>query len=509
MHVMLAVLLAAEAAASQGKLVVLVVIDQLRYQDVLWLAPELGPRGFAGMGRAVPLRYETAVAETAVGHAVLSTGAYADVNGIVGNSFWQGARYQEAVEDPSCPVWGATVGRSAMALRAPTVGDMLKLNTGGAARVVAVAVKDRSALFLAGPSADLALWWEADVGEMASSTCYARGPPDWLPRRPAEAFKDWVWTMSRPDAIARLLPQPRAAAATPAYDLGPEFPHKVGQGKLDQRLYRAIRYTPAGTTVALRTARAAVTALKLGESGKTDLLAVALAAVDGVGHQYGTLSRERVDAILRVHDELSAFLDELRGRLGPRLSIVLTSDHGLTPTEADEQRLRVQGGTIATDELIVRLNRALDDAVGKRPEGWVAGIEGNTVSLRPPFPSKALDAAVEVLRREPGFVRVVPAAEVDRAEPFIRRAYFPGRSGQVLLVVRPLWTLKPRAAGADHGSVWNDDSLVPLLIQSARFRLRSDAQFRATQVAPTVAALLDTAPPSAAFDSPAVEQQKP
>ena len=45
---MIAALLLAAAAASQGRLVVLVVVDQLRYQDVLWLAPALGPRGFAG-----------------------------------------------------------------------------------------------------------------------------------------------------------------------------------------------------------------------------------------------------------------------------------------------------------------------------------------------------------------------------------------------------------------------------------------------------------------------------
>ena len=504
---MIAALLLAAAAASQGRLVVLVVVDQLRYQDVLWLAPALGPRGFAGMGRAAPMRYETAVAETAPGHAVLSTGAYADVNGIVGNSFWQGARYQEAVDDPACPVWGVKAGRSAAALRAPTIGDMLKLNTGGAARVVGIAVKDRSALFLVGPSADLALWWEADIGEMASTACYAPGPPAWLPRRPAEAFKDWVWTLSRPDAIARLLPQPRATGARPVLDLGPEFPHTVGRGTLDDRLYRAIRNTPAGTTIALRAARSAVAALKLGEAGRTDLLTVALASVDTVGHQYGTLSRERVDAVLRMHDELSAFLDELRKRLGTRLSIVLTSDHGLTPTEADEQPLRVPGGTVATDELIPRINRALDQAMGARPDGWVAGIEGNSLALRAPFPARAIDVAVEVLRREPGLFRVVPAAEVDRAEAFIRHSWFPGRSGQVLLVVRPLWTLKPRDAGANHGSTWNDDALVPLMVEAAEFRLRRDAQFRATQVAPTVAALLETAPPSAALDSAAIEHR--
>jgi len=66
--------------------------------------------------------------------------------------------------------------------------------------------------------------------------------------------------------------------------------------------------------------------------------------------------------------------------------------------------------------------------------------------------------------------------------------------------VRPLWTLKPRDLVATHGSIWNDDTLVPLMVEAAEFRLRRDPQFRATQVAPTIAALLETAPPSAALD---------
>ena len=502
-----ALLLAAAAAAPQGRLVVLVVVDQLRYQDVLWVSPELGPDGFAGLGRAAPMRFETAVTETAPGHATLATGAYADLNGIVGNRFPLGSREQEAVDDPACPVWGTKSGKSANALRVPTIGDALKLNTGGRSRVVAVSVKDRSALFLVGPSADLALWWETETGEMASSACYAPGPPPWLPRRPAEAFKDWVWAMSRPDAIARLLPAWQPPPATPAYDIGVSFPHKVGHGAVDERLYRAIRNTPAATSIALDTARAAVAALKLGEGGATDLLTVAVAAVDTVGHQFGTLSRERIDAVLRTHEELSRFLGELRARLGARLSVVLTADHGLNPTEADERRLRVtQGGTVALEQLSPRLNRALAEAIGDRPDGWVAGIDANVLTLRMPFPPRALEVAAEVLRREPGIWKVVPASEIEKAEPFIRHAYFPGRSGHVLFVLRPLWTSRRRSDAADHGTPWNDDALVPLMVQSARFRLRRDAQFRATQVAPTVAALLETAPPAAAFDSAAIEQ---
>ncbi len=504
---MLALLLAAASAQPPGRLVVLVVVDQLRYEDLLWLGPEFGPKGFAGLGQPAPMRYETAVTETAADHAILSTGTYADVNGVIGNRLWQDGRAREAVDDPACPVWGTKSGKSAAALRAPTVGDAYKLNRDGRAKVVSVAVKDRSALFLGGSSADMAIWWETDTGEMASTSCYAPAPPPWVPRHPAEAFRDWVWTMSRPDAIARLVPEARMPGALPVDDLGPEFPHRVGQGRLDRRLFHAIRFSPAGTTIALQTARAALAAYHLGgTAGQTDLLNLAVAAVDTVGHSFGTLARERLDAILRTHAELSGFLDELRARFGPRLSVVLTADHGLTPMAADQQRLRVAtGGTLDIDELTARTSRALDDALGPRPDGWVAGIDGNALALKPPFPARAIAVAAEALRGEPGIFRVVAGGDIDHADAALRHAYFAGRSGQILFVMRPLWTLKKRSDGADHGSPWNDDALVPLMVSARGARLREDAVFRATQVAPTVARLLGTSPPAAAFDVPAIE----
>ena len=502
-----AILLSA-AVAAQGRLVVLVVVDQLRYADLLLLAPEFGPKGFAGLGRPASLRYDTVVTETAADHAVLSTGAYADLNGVVGNRLWIEGRQRQIVDDPACPVWGAPkLGKSSAMLRIPTVGDAFKLNTNGGGRVVSVGVKDRSTLFLAGPSADLALWFETETGELASTSCYAEVPPAWVPAHPAAQFQSWVWTLSRPDLMARLQLPESQPGAIPLNDIGPSFPHTIGEGKLDKRLYLAVRNSPASTTLALQAARAAVRGLGLGQ-GRTDFLAIALSSVDGVGHQFGSLARERIDTVLRVHDELGAFLDELRARFGPRLAVVLTADHGLTPIVADQKRLRVtQGGTEVVEEIAARINRALDEQVRLRPEGWVLGVESGTLGLRPPFPARAVQVATEILRREPGFWRVVPESEIDAAEPSLRHGFFPGRSGQILLVPRPLWSLRKGTDAADHGSPWNDDALVPFAVQAPGFRLRREAVFRATQVAPTLAALLDTAPPAAALDDPAIERE--
>ena len=509
---MIALLLAgavgATAAPQPGRLVVLVVIDQLRYQDVLWLAPELGPKGLGGVGRPAPMRYDTVVTETAADHAVLSTGAYADLNGIVGNRYFTGDTRRESVDDPACPVWGAPqVGRSAAQLRVPTVGDAFKLGTNGAGRVVTVAVKDRSALFLAGPSADLALWLEASTGQMTSTTCYAKGPPAWLEalwrEHPVSEWKDWVWSPLDPAAVARYAPQVETPGA--ASGVGPRFPHQVGHGKVDKELIAALKSTPAGTTIALRAARAAVENLRLGDSGSTDLLGLALSALDGVGHQFGSTAPERVDTVLRTHQELTAFLDFLRARLGDRLSIVLTADHGVTPIAADERRLRAPGGTIDLDALIQRVNDALAKELGPRPGGWVLAVDGSALTLHQPHPARALELAAAVLRREPGLYQVVLPDEVPRALPAVRHAVFPGRSGELLLVPRPLWTLKKPRDGADHGSPWNDDALVPLSVQAPGFRLRDDGRtLDAAQVAPTVSALLGTAPPAAALADPAI-----
>jgi hypothetical protein len=504
---MILALILAAAAPQKGRLVVVAVVDQLRYQDLLWLAPEFGPKGFAGMGKAAPMRYDTVVTETAADHAILSTGVYADLNGVIGNRTYPEGRTRESVEDPSCPVWGApNLGRSSAMLRVPTVGDAFKLSTNGAGRVVSVAAKDRSALFTAGPSADFAIWFEMETGEMVSTTCYAPAPPQWLPQHVAAEWKDWVWAMSRPDVTSRLAT--RSETPVPRDNMGADFPHRVGLGVVDKRLYHALRFTPAASTMALRTARAALKGMALGESGTTDLLFIALSSVDGVGHQFGTLARERVDAVLRVHEELGAFLDELRARMGPRLSVVLTSDHGLTPMESDQKRLKVaQGGTVDIDALTQKLNQALNERIGLRGEGWVAAIDGSALFLKTPFPPGAVQIAVEVLRKEPGLWKVIPEDEIESADSAVRHAWFPGRSGQALLVLRPLWTLKKAIDGADHGSPWNDDALVPLAVQAQGFRLRKGEILRATQVAPTIATLLDIAPPSAALDTPAIEHE--
>src|SRR6267143_3383485 len=270
-----AALLGASAAApaeQRGKLVVVIVVDQLRTEDLLVLRDELGPRGFAGLGQPVPIRHKTALTHTAPGHATLSTGAWPEVHGVVANRFMDGEKPREAVEDPACPAWGGKRGVSSAALRAPTFADALKLATQGRSRVLGVGIKDRGALLLAGRSADLALFYDGETGELTSTTCIAPGPPEWLAAlqkaHPVSEWKDWTWTLSRPEAVYARVAEDRTEIRDVS-GIGPSFPHRIGQGDASPRLFRALRAAPPSTTIVLRAARAGLEAMQLGTGVRT------------------------------------------------------------------------------------------------------------------------------------------------------------------------------------------------------------------------------------------------
>ncbi len=507
-----ALLLAASAAQSQpkGKLVVLVVVDQLRFQDLLWLKDELGPQGFAGLGQPVPARYDTVNTETAPDHATLGTGTYPDVHGVVANRTVVDGKEREMVEDAACPTWNKKQAASARTLLAPTVGDALKLASNGRSRVLSVAFKDRSALFLAGPSADLALFWDIQAGEMTSTTCHAPAAPGWFAalqkRHPAAEWKDWVWTPSRPEPVYARHAEERTTDVVEANGIGAAFPHRVGQGDVSPRLFRAIRATPAQTTISLRTARAGVEGLELGDRGTTDLLLLSLSALDYVGHFYGGASRERVDTVLRLHDELRDFFAFLRKRLGDRVAVVLTSDHGVTPPAGTSARVGLRAVRIETADVEKAVRRSLDQAFGERPD-WIAAVGDGQLTLRRfagVDPARVNRVAAEALRAVPGIWRAVAAEDVEREEQVVRHSFRAGRSGDVLFVPGPLATVYSSAYAASHGSPWNDDALVPILAQAPGFRLRRGQTLDVTQIAPAVALLSGIAPPAAAFAEPAL-----
>src|SRR5437879_9812858 len=87
-----------------------------------------------------------------------------------------------------------------------------------------------------------------------------------------------------------------------------------------------------------------VRALQLGGRGATDLLAVSLSTTDYVGHAYGPDSREIHDQVARLDRYLRRLLEQLLVRYGrTNVLVVLTADHGVTPSPEGARALAPPG----------------------------------------------------------------------------------------------------------------------------------------------------------------------
>jgi len=98
-----------------------------------------------------------------------------------------------------------------------------------------------------------------------------------------------------------------------------------------------------------------------------------------------------------------------------------------------------------------------------------------------------------------------PAAPASQRQDFLERfarGYYPGRSGQIFLVPREgdFITVRDANYAFTHGSPWSYDSSIPILFYGPPFIRQGEFASPVAQqdVAPTLAALLGTPPPSTA-----------
>ena len=103
------------AAIRKPRLIIMLVIDQFRYDYLQRFRPEFVQGGFnllLGGANFVNCRYDYATTATCPGHAALATGAYGNLNGIIGNSWWVPSQGREVycVADPGVHLVGAASG---------------------------------------------------------------------------------------------------------------------------------------------------------------------------------------------------------------------------------------------------------------------------------------------------------------------------------------------------------------------------------------------------------------
>src|SRR5450755_956393 len=357
----------ASAYNARPKLVVVIVIDQFRGDYLERYRDQFGDGGFrVFLDRGAyftDCNYDYANTRTAPGHATLFTGSYTSGHGIVANEWWdpQKKKRVTSVEDDATNLVGIDStgpGASPHNLLSDTLGDELKLATGGKAHVFATSLKDRAAVLPAGFSGDAAYWIDPKSGEWITSTYYRPDLPEWVRNfngaHPTEGRPEKYWNREGKDIDGTTL--------------GSNGPRNGKDGKA-AGFYEVVGSTPFANDYQFEFAKELVLYEKLGAGSATDLLVISLSANDILGHQVGPDSPQMRSMALELDRSLAEFFNFLGHQIGvANVWMALSADHGIAPLPEFARSLRLPAANLDARSVRREINSLLSKKYSKKAD---------------------------------------------------------------------------------------------------------------------------------------------
>lgn len=516
------------AIATSPKLVVGIVVDQMRYDYLTRFWDGYGEAGFKRLVREgynfKNNHFNYAPTSTGPGHASIYTGATPSAHGIIGNN-WYDKVLGTSVYCASDNTYTAVGTKNKAGEMSPkqllttTITDQLKLHTQGKAKVIAIALKDRGAVLPGGHMANAAYWFHGkSEGRWITSSFYMDALPRWVAnfnkQNRAAAYKK-PWTLLKPEqAYTHNGPDQNTYEGTFKGQTQAVFPHNIPALWEANGQYDILKGTAYGNSLTADFAIAALEGEQLGQGTTTDFLALSFSSTDYVGHQFGVNSREIEDTYYRLDQDLARLLKALDQQVGAgNYSLFLTADHAAVqvPTYLKDQRIPADyfdskafttmiktyaAKQYGTDEIIenisnyqVFLNRSLLKELSLN----LAEVQGDLAQYIQHH--KSVESAYTGQQ--------MWAHEYTKGIPYIlQNGYHLQRSGDVLFVLKPA-VISYSRTGSTHGSPQIYDTHTPLLffgkgIKSGATVSRSEIP----DIAPTIAALLGIAFPNGTTGKP-------
>ena len=517
-----------QSNSTRPKLVVVIVMDQFRAEYLTRFAPFFGEGGFKWLMRSganlTNAHYTYATTYTGPGHALILSGSYGHTNGIIANKWYnyKSGRSEAMFFDPDANLIGLeTVADDDVSPRnfiGNNLSDQLLLSNNFKSKAIAVALKDRAAIMLGGKLGK-AYWYHETTGGFLSSTYYMKDLPDWVKTFNARKLPDSYylrrWEKSLPEEAYDISTADDVPWEADFKGLGRTFPHtlKDKSGKPAPDFYEAFTATPFGTDYEMEFARSVIEQEKLGADQHADLLAISITATDIVGHSFGPDSQEVQDLIARTDRQLADFFAYLNRKFkSGEVVIAFTADHGATPTPEYMQSLGVDAGRIRKKQLSDAIEQALDAEFGEAK--WVVGLEDPSVFLnRTVIAEKRLEharverAAGEAILGIEGVAGYFTHTQMingqlppNRLARSFAKSFHAERSGDILVATRPFYfwgKYGERDAGSTHGSPYEYDTHVPLIVVAQTVRPGTyNFPVDVADLAPTLATMLGVGAPS-------------
>lgn len=520
-------------AQQKPKLVVGIVIDQMRYDylDRYW--NKFGENGFKKLinngFNCKNAHFNYMPTYTAPGHASIYTGTTPENHGIIGNTWYnkESGKYFYCTEDTTVNTIGSSTKNGLMSPKnmiSTTITDELKLSTNFKGKVIGVSLKDRGAILPAGHKANGAYWFDGgNEGKWISSTYYSTELPKWVEEvnktNSADKYLNKPWNTLLPigEYVESINDNNHYEGAFIGEE-NPIFPHNLPALRDSNANYSLIKSTPFGNTILKEMAIAAIKGEELGKDDVTDFLAISFSSPDYIGHQFGPMSIEVEDTYLRLDIELAELFSLLESKFEKEeVLIFLTADHGAVNVPQYLIDNNIPAGYFDMKSVAVELKEKCNykfkvDSLIRNISNAQVFLDYNRISKYNLNQTEIENTIAAWLLDYNGVAQTLTRTSLENAKhaegilSIIQNGFNQNRSGDVLFTLKSGWIMAGYTTGTTHGSPYQYDTHVPLIWYGMGIpKGETKSRVVIPDISATLAVLLNIQAPSACTGSPIKE----
>ncbi len=517
----------AQSQTTKPKLVVGIVIDQMRYDYIYRYWDKFGNDGFKRLVNegffCRNTNYNYVPTFTGPGHASIYTGTTPAVHGIISNDWYDKTTGKDlycVTDNNVTPIGTVAVEgkRSPVNMLTTTITDELRISSNMKSKVIGIALKDRSAILPAGHTANAAYWYDGSIGGFITSSYYMKELPAWVndfnKKELAKKYLSQPWNTMLPiEQYTESLPDDNKYEYIAKGETKPVFPHNLPALQALNGGLNMIRSTPFGNSLTKDFAIETIQKENMGKSPYTDFLAVSFSSPDYIGHTYGPNSVEQEDDYIRLDKDLAELLKYIETQVGKNNALLfLTADHAAPEVPNYLTDIKIPSGYVNEKKMADSLKKYLLKNYG---DTLVLSFTNQQVFLN----HKMIDAkklmlslveedVAEFLQRFAEVADVLTSSALNNSQftegsrYLMQKGYNAKRSGDVLVNYLPAY-IDYAPYGTTHGSPYSYDTHVPLLFFGWNIKPGSSAeQVYITDVAATLAMMLNIQFPNGCTGKP-------
>ncbi len=506
-------------SSAKPKLVVGIVIDQMRYDYLTRFKHRYGNGGFNRLLndgfnlKNGHLNYTPTY--TAVGHASAYTGTTPENHGIMGNDWYH--KYEQksvyCVDDKDYKTVGSDTKqgeKSPHRMVTNTIGDQLHLAQNMNGKVIGLSLKDRGAILPAGHSANAAYWYDTKKGKFITSTYYMNELPKWVKEFNdsgiAEKYVNETWnTYYDISTYTSSTSDDNKYEEKFKTEDAPVFPHDLKKIKKKEG-FNLLKNTPQGNSILTDLALATIDNEKMGQGEYIDLLAVSYSATDGIGHKFAPNSIEVEDTYIRMDLEIEKLLNHLDKTVGKgNYTVFLTADHAVTENPNYLKDNKLPAGFRSSKKINDHIKDIAKDKFGEKK--LIEYVQNNNIFLSEKHLKKeklnrafvAQTIADELVKHKKVYKTVTSRTLettyfTEGLLALVQKGFNQKYSGDIVFIYTPsiLSDGYDKKGGTTHGSPYSYDTHIPMLFYGAGINKGGSHEYNpVTNIAPTICALLE------------------